>query len=73
MKNLTNEVSENNTTTPPQNDKEFRGNLVFYFSKNTTINFKYASDSKSEKTVYYFRLKQSLFVDRDTPPPKFFI
>ncbi|MDG2195077.1 MAG: hypothetical protein P8K77_09595 [Polaribacter sp.] len=72
MKNLDGEVSENNATAPSQNDKEFRGSLLFYFSKTSKINFKYASDLKSEKTIYYFALKQSLCFDKETPPPKFF-
>ena len=73
MKQLTNEVSENNTTTPPQNEKEFRGNLIYFLTKTTAYNFSNISDLKSQKTTYYLKLKQSLFVDKDIPPPKFFI
>lgn len=71
MKKLNNEVSENNATTPPQNDKEFRGNFIFFLSKGSTINFKYVSNLLTETSEYSFRLKQSLFVDKETPPPKF--
>ena len=73
MKKLTNKVSENNSTTPPQNDKEFRGNFIFFLSKNTLHNFKYASEFESEKTAYYLHFKDSLFLEKETPPPKYFI
>ena len=73
MKQLSNDVYENNATTPSQNDKEFRGNFIYFFSKNTSYDFSNISDFKSEKTTYYLKLKQSLFLDKDVPPPKFFI
>ena len=73
MKNLTNKVSENNSTTPPQNDKEFRGNFIFFLSKTTSINFNYASEFESEKTAYHLHFKDSLFLEKETPPPKYFI
>lgn len=73
MKQLTNEVSENNATTPPQNEKEFRGNFIYFITKNTAYNFNYISDLKTQKIAYYLKLKQSLFVDKEIPPPKYFI
>lgn len=72
MKNLNTDISENNATTPPQNDKEFRGNLIFFLSKDSGINFKYVSNLLTETSEYSFLLKQSLFIDKETPPPKFF-
>ena len=73
MKKLTNNVSENNTTTPPQNDKEFRGNFIFFLSKNTPFSFNYLSDLESKKASYFLQLKQSFFLEKETPPPKFYI
>jgi hypothetical protein len=73
MKNLTNTVSENNSTIPPQNDKEFRGNFVFFLSKNAALNFNYLSGLESEKTEYHLQLKQSIFLEKEIPPPKFYI
>ena len=73
IKNLTNTVSENNSTIPPQNDKEFRGNFVFFLSKNAALNFNYLSGLESEKTEYHLQLKQSIFLEKEIPPPKFYI
>lgn len=73
MKKLTNKISENNNTTPPQNDKEFRGNFIFFLSKTTTLNFKYASDFSNSKSEYQLHFKDSLFLEKETPPPKYFI
>ncbi len=73
MKKFTNKVSENNATTPPQNNKEFKGSLIFILSKKSTLNFSYFSDLESEKTEYHLQLKQSIYLEKETPPPKIFI
>jgi len=73
MKKLTNEVSDNNTTTPPNNDKKLIENLVFLLVKNTAVNFKCLSDLETAKIVYQHKFKDSFFLEKETPPPKYFI
>ncbi|NVK52002.1 MAG: hypothetical protein HWD85_03630 [Flavobacteriaceae bacterium] len=73
MKKLNNVITENNTTIPSQNENEFRGNFIFFLSKNSSLNFKMNSDFISNIYQYSFRIKQSLYIDKETPPPKFSI
>ncbi len=73
MNSLNYEISENDATLPPNGEQEFRGNFVFYIAKNTSIYFKNISEEKLEISEYTSDLKQSLFIDKETPPPKFFM
>lgn len=73
MKNLNNEVTENNTTIPVNNENEFRGNFIFYYTKNSSPLFNYLKHNNSNNTVYFNPLKQTVFIDKETPPPKFYI
>jgi hypothetical protein len=73
MKKLTNEVSDNNTKTPPKDDKRLIENLVFLIVKNTAVNFKYITDLEVTKIAYKQKFKDSFFLEKETPPPKYFI
>ena len=73
MKKLTNKVSDNNITTPLQNEKEFRGNFIYFFSKNLPFKLNYLYVLKLEKIEYYIQLKSSFYLEKETPPPKFYI
>ncbi|WP_043706555.1 hypothetical protein [Tenacibaculum ovolyticum] len=73
MKKLTNEASDNNANTPPKNDKKLIENFVFLLAKNTLVNFKCVSDLDIKKITYQQVFKDSLFIEKETPPPKYFI
>lgn len=73
MKKLNTEVSENNATIPSQKENDFRGNFIFFLEKKPNISFKYIADSNLEKSEYMSLSNESLFIDKETPPPKYLI
>ena len=48
-------------------------NFVFLLAKNTLVNFKCVSDLDIKKITYQQVFKDSLFIEKETPPPKYFI
>lgn len=71
MSKLNNTVTDNNATVPVQNENDFRGNFIFFLSKKSEIAFSLESTYIQKDFSDQFLLKQSLYIDKETPPPKF--